>query len=197
VSSSQRLLDLIVAAASEAGAIRAGLALVTGGAVFSGANFWLAKHAAKHRKRCGECVQQAWRSLANQTLYFWALGYGSTRGDLARRAGSRTCRCRSTRNGKGLQCLAAGLIAMVVETMVPEATHDSSPFSGRIAVLGFLVVLALLGRWNARGNAARDNHAASHEARKPRHLSQTIGRYSLAAACLINYDQRRPASVQS
>ena len=40
---------------------------------------------------------------------------------------------------------AGALIAMVVETMVPEAAHDSSPFNGLIAVLGFLVVLVLLG----------------------------------------------------
>ena len=39
---------------------------------------------------------------------------------------------------------AGALIAMVVETMVPEATHDSSPFNGLIAVLGFLAIMILL-----------------------------------------------------
>ena len=38
---------------------------------------------------------------------------------------------------------AGALIAMVVETMIPEATHDSSPFNGLIAVLGFLIILLL------------------------------------------------------
>lgn len=40
---------------------------------------------------------------------------------------------------------AGALIAMVVETMIPEATHNSSSFSGLIAVFGFLVILALPG----------------------------------------------------
>jgi ZIP family zinc transporter len=40
---------------------------------------------------------------------------------------------------------AGALLAMVVETMIPEATHDSSPFNGLIAVLGFLVILLLIG----------------------------------------------------
>jgi zinc transporter, ZIP family len=40
---------------------------------------------------------------------------------------------------------AGALIAMVVETMIPEASHDSSPFNGLIAVFGFLAILILLG----------------------------------------------------
>ena len=50
-------LDLIISAVRSAGPMQVGLALVLGAAAFSGANVLLATHA-KHRKRCGECVQQ-------------------------------------------------------------------------------------------------------------------------------------------
>jgi zinc transporter, ZIP family len=198
-------LDLIVDAVREAGVIRAGLALVIGGAVFSGANFWLAKRAAKHRKRCGECVQQPTEKgtpgsglaiavgtlldavpeaavLGLETALIGAPGAGllaafalgnfaealsSASGmEIAGRtkryifglwalaalvvtllAGLAAGLAAIAPHGMGSVCnaFAAGaLIAMVVETMAPEATHDSSPFNGLIAVLGFLVVLALL-----------------------------------------------------
>jgi ZIP family zinc transporter len=198
-------LDLIVAAVKEAGTIRAGFALVIGGATFSVANFWLAKHAAKHRKRCGECVQQptekgtpgsglaiAVGTLLDAVPEAAVLGLETARigapgaGLLAAFALGNFAEALSSTSGMetagrtkryilglwalavvavtGLAGLAAGLaavappgmesvcnafaagalIAMVVETMVPEATHDSSPFNGLIAVLGFLVVLALL-----------------------------------------------------
>ena len=40
---------------------------------------------------------------------------------------------------------AGALLAMVVETMIPEAAADSAPFNGVIAVLGFLALLLLIG----------------------------------------------------
>jgi ZIP family zinc transporter len=40
--------------------------------------------------------------------------------------------------------VAGALIAIVVETMIPEAAHDSAPLNGLIAALGFLVLLLLL-----------------------------------------------------
>jgi len=198
-------LDLIVAAVKEAGALRAGFALVIGGATFSVVNYWLGKHAAKHRKRCGECVQQptekgtpgsglaiAVGTLLDAVPEAAVLGLETARigapgaGLLAAFALGNFAEALSSTSGMGiagrtkrytlglwalavvavtgLAGLAAGLasvappgmesvcnafaagalIAMVVETMVPEATHDSSPFNGLIAVLGFLVVLALL-----------------------------------------------------
>ena len=51
-------LDLIASAVEESGPVRAGVSLVTGAAAYSLINLWLATRAAKHRKRCGECVQQ-------------------------------------------------------------------------------------------------------------------------------------------
>lgn len=198
-------LDLIVAAVKEAGTIRAGLALMTGGAAFSVANFWLAKRAAKHRKRCGECVQQPTEKavpgsglaiavgtlldaipeaavLGLETARIGAPGAGLlvafALGNFAEALSSASgmeIAGRTKRYIFGLWALAAlavtllagltaglaavtppglesicnafaagALIAMVVETMVPEATHDSSTFSGLIAVLGFFAIMILL-----------------------------------------------------
>ena len=198
-------LDLIVAAVREAGAITAGLALIAGGAAFSAANFWLAKHAAKHRKRCGECVQQpteqgtpgsglaiAVGTLLDAVPEAAVLGLETARigtpgaGLMAAFALGNFAEALSSASGMeiagrtkryilGLWALAAlavtllaglaarvaalappgiesacnafaagALIAMVVETMAPEATHDSSPFNGLIAVFGFFAIMILL-----------------------------------------------------
>lgn len=40
---------------------------------------------------------------------------------------------------------AGALLAMVVETMIPEAAADSAPFNGVLAVFGFLALLLLIG----------------------------------------------------
>jgi zinc transporter, ZIP family len=40
---------------------------------------------------------------------------------------------------------AGALLAMVVETMIPEAAADSAPFNGLIAVFGFLALVLLIG----------------------------------------------------
>jgi ZIP family zinc transporter len=40
---------------------------------------------------------------------------------------------------------AGALLAMVVETMIPEAAADSAPFNGLLAVFGFLALLLLIG----------------------------------------------------
>jgi zinc transporter, ZIP family len=67
-------LDLIVAATKAVVAVSAGFALVAGGAAFSTANLFLAKNAAKHRKRCGECVQQPTEKGAPGSGFAIALG---------------------------------------------------------------------------------------------------------------------------
>jgi zinc transporter, ZIP family len=199
-------LDLIVAAVRDSGPLHAGVALVVGAAAFSLANLWLAKRAAKHRKRCGECVQQptekstpgsglaiAVGTLMDALPEAAVLGLETTRigapgagllaafalGNFAEAMSSASGMERAGRSKRyifGLWGLAAlvvmmlagltaglsaaaprgvegvcnafaagALIAMVVELMIPEATHDSSPFNGLIAVLGFLALLVLLG----------------------------------------------------
>jgi zinc transporter, ZIP family len=198
-------LDLIVAAVGEAGALRAGAALVIGAGAFSGINYWLSRHAAKHRKRCGECVQQPSEAghpgsglaiavgtmldalpeavvLGLETARIGAPGpailaafaLGNFSEALSSASGMEIAG-RSRRYIFGLWTLAAlviivlaglsaglvaiapggtaglcnafaagALIAMVIETMVPEATTDTSPFNGLIAAFGFLAILMLL-----------------------------------------------------
>jgi zinc transporter, ZIP family len=199
-------LDLIVSAAEESGPFRAGVALVTGAAVFSFANLWFSRHAAKHRKRCGECVQQptergvpgSGAAIAAGTLMdafpeAIVLGLETTRvgmpgaGLLAAFALGNFAEALSSASGMqiagrskryifGLWTLAVlaatflagisvglsavlprgmagicnafaagALLAMVVETMIPEASHETPPFNGLLAVLGFLFVLILVG----------------------------------------------------
>jgi ZIP family zinc transporter len=44
-----------------------------------------------------------------------------------------------------VEAFAAGsILALVSETMIPEAFHDSSQFSGLLLVTGFVAVLALI-----------------------------------------------------
>jgi zinc transporter, ZIP family len=199
-------LDLIVSAVEAASPVTAGLALIAGATAFSIANHVLSTRAAKHRKRCGECVQQATEkgapgsgaAIAVGTLMdalpeAVVLGLETSRlgkpgaailaafaiGNFAEAVSSASGMSMAGRSKRyifgvwilatlmvtllagvsailptGLprgvegvcNAFAAGaLLAMVVETMIPEATHDSSPYNGLIAVLGFLIVLALLG----------------------------------------------------
>jgi len=198
-------LDLIISAVRSAGPMQVGLALVLGAAAFSGANVLLATHA-KHRKRCGECVQQptekgapgsglaiAIGTLMDAIPEAIVLGLETTRmampglgliaafalGNFAEALSSSSgmeLAGRSKRYIFGLWALAAmlvavlagasaaiaglvpqgtiglcnafaagALLAMVVETMIPEAAADSAPFNGVIAVLGFLALLLLIG----------------------------------------------------
>ena len=199
-------LDLIVSAVAEAGPFRAGIALVAGAAVFSFVNLWLARRDARHRKRCGECVQQptekgvpgSGMAIAAGTLMdafpeAIVLGLETTRhgmpgaGLLAAFALGNFSQALSSASGMDIagrskryifglwilavlaatvlagisaglsglfprgmagvcNAFAAGaLLEMVVEAMIPEASHETPPFNGLLAVLGFLVVLVLVG----------------------------------------------------
>ena len=198
-------LDLIVEAVRVCGTLDAGVALVAGGAAFSLANLWLAKRAAKDRKRCGECVQQpteqaspgsglaiAMGTLMDALPEAAVLGLETARtgiprvGLLAAFALGNFAEALSSASGMALanrskryifglwgsvalvvtllagltaglsaiaprdvgglcNAFAAGaLLSMVVETMIPEATHETSPLNGLIAVFGFLAILVLL-----------------------------------------------------
>lgn len=199
-------LDLIVSAARSVGPLQVGLSLILGAAAFSVANALLATRAAKHRKRCGECVEQptekgapgsglaiAIGTLMDAVPEAIVLGLETTRlntpgagllvafalGNFAEGLSSASgmqIAGRSKRYIFALWSLAAimvtvlagasaalatlaplgavglcnafaagALLAMVVETMIPEAAADSAPFNGLIAVLGFLALLLLIG----------------------------------------------------
>lgn len=51
-------VDLMDAAFTAGGAIAATLGVLSGGAAFSATNWNLARHGARHRNRCGDCVEQ-------------------------------------------------------------------------------------------------------------------------------------------
>jgi zinc transporter, ZIP family len=198
-------LDLIVSAVRSAGPIQVGVALLLGAGAFSAANAVLAARA-KHRKRCGECVEQpteksmpgsglaiAIGTLMDAVPEAIVLGLETTRlstpgaglivafalGNFAEglssasgmqiagrskryiftlwglatllvtvlAGASATLAGAAPQSAVGLcNAFAAGaLLAMVVETMIPEAAADSAPFNGLIAVLGFLALLLLIG----------------------------------------------------
>jgi zinc transporter, ZIP family len=199
-------LDLIVSATRTAGPAPVALALLAGALAFSLANAVLARRAAKHRKRCGECVPQpsekgapgsglaiAIGTLMDAIPEAIVLGLETTRmsmpglgliaafalGNFAEALSSSSGMAlagRSKRYIFGLWALATllvtilagvsaafagfvpqgtiglcnafaagALLAMVVETMIPEAAADSAPFNGVLAVLGFLALLLLIG----------------------------------------------------
>jgi ZIP family zinc transporter len=199
-------LDLIASAARANGAWRSGVAFILGAAAYSLANAWPALRQARHRKRCGECIQQpteagapgsglaiAVGTLIDAVPEGVALGLETSRigapglgllaafalGNFAEAmssASGMSIAGRSTRYIFGLWILSAvlvtclaglsaalsamaprgtesmcnafvagALIAMVVETMIPEAAHDSAPLNGLIAAIGFFMLLILLG----------------------------------------------------
>jgi zinc transporter, ZIP family len=179
--------------------------LLCGAAVFSSVNWLLARHGAKHRKRCGECVaqpdeqQQPGSGLAIaagtfldgvpegvvlglSVLHQGAPGLGTVAAfflanipeALSSSAGMR----RAARPARyvfamwigialaiGLAAAVAGvalrgtgpavrgtteafsagaILALVSETMIPEAFHGSPQFNGLLLVVGFVVLLILL-----------------------------------------------------
>ena len=181
------------------------MGLLCGAAVFSSVNWLLSRRGAKHRKRCGECVEQPDEerqpgsglaiaagtfldgvpegvvlglSVLNQgapglgTVAAFFLGnipeaLSSSAG--MRRAG-RSARYvfgmwigiavaislaaavaglvfRGTRPAaRGtVEAFAAGaILALVSETMIPEAFHGSPQFNGLLLVVGFVALLILL-----------------------------------------------------
>jgi ZIP family zinc transporter len=55
------------------------------------------------------------------------------------------CEALVRRCGGTVEAFAAGaILALVSETMIPEAFHGSPPFNGLLLVVGFVVLLILL-----------------------------------------------------
>jgi ZIP family zinc transporter len=181
------------------------MGMLCGAAVFSCVNFLLSRRGAKHRKRCGECVEQPEEEqqpgsglaiaagtfldgvpegvvLGLSVLHHGAPGSGTVAAfflanipeALSSSAGMR----RAGRSARyvfgvwigialmiGLAAAVAGLalrgtgpavrgtaeafaagaiLALVSETMIPEAFHGSPLFNGLLLVVGFVVLLILL-----------------------------------------------------
>jgi zinc transporter, ZIP family len=180
------------------------IGLLCGAAIFSSVNWLLSRRGAKHRKRCGECVEQPEEKqqpgsglaiaagtfldgvpegvvLGVSVLQQGAPGLGTVMAfflanipeALSSSAGMRRA-VRSPRyvfgvwigitlmislvaavgglllQGAGstvggtVKAFAAGsILALVSETMIPEAFHGSPQFSGLLLVIGFVALLIL------------------------------------------------------
>ena len=181
------------------------MGLLCGAAAFSSANWLLSRRGAKHRKRCGECVEQPQEEqqpgsglaiaagtfidgvpegvvLGLSVLHQGAPGLGTVTAfflsnvpeALSSSAGMRRAG-RSKRYVFGVwigialmislaaavaglvlrrtgpavrgtvEAFAAGaILALVSETMIPEAFHGSPQFNGLLLVVGFVALLILL-----------------------------------------------------
>jgi ZIP family zinc transporter len=198
-------VDLVIYARASATLTWTVIGLLGGAAVFSSVNWRLSRHGARHRKRCGECVEQPQEdeqpgsglaiaagtfldgvpegvvlglSVLNQgtpgvgTVAAFFLGNipealsGSAGMRRAGRSGryvfglwigiflmiglaaaAATFVLRGIGpSGRGtVEAFAAGaILALVSETMIPEAFHGSPQFNGLLLVVGFAALLILL-----------------------------------------------------
>ena len=198
-------VDLVIDARGAASLQWAVMGLLCGAAVFSSVNWLLSRRGAKHRKRCGECVEQPKEAqqpgsglaiaagafldgvpegvvLGLSVLHDGAPGLGIVTAfflcnipeALSSSAGMRKAE-RPARYVFGVwigivlmisfaaavaglalrntdpavrgtaEAFAAGtILALVSETMIPEAFYDSPQFNGLLLVIGFVVLLILL-----------------------------------------------------
>lgn len=198
-------VDLVIEARRGASLQWTVVGLLGGAAIFSSVNWLLSRHGAKHRKRCGECVEQPEEHeqpgsgvaiaagtlldgvpegvvLGVSVLHQGAPGLGTVTAfflanipeALSSSAGMRLAE-RSARYVFGVwigivfmislaaavsglllrgtgpavramaESFAAGaILALVSETMIPEAFYDSPQFNGLLLVVGFVALLILL-----------------------------------------------------
>jgi len=200
-------IDLMEKAFSGGGPYPAAVGLLLGALAFSAFNWRLSCQGAKHRNRCGGCVEQA--SEVNHRGSGLAIAFGAILdgipeslvigvsilegGDIGvglvagfflanvpqglsstsgmKKAGRSACYiflvCTAITVVSGLAAAlgafslgssgplvpafmlafaAGGVLAMLAESMIPEAFEDSQPFIGLITVLGFLAAfLAIKG----------------------------------------------------
>ncbi|WP_373048544.1 ZIP family metal transporter [Vulgatibacter sp.] len=201
----QLSVDLMEAAFRRGGPAAATAGFLAGAVVFCSANWRLSRAGARHRNRCGGCVQQPTESQhpgSGRAIALGAVldgipeslviglsllggertGIGLVAGfflanipqGLSSASGMLKAR-RSTRyifgvwtgipvsgglaSGAGLLLLggappavlatilafaAGGVLAMLAESMIPEAAEDAQPFTGLFAVLGFLCAFLIL-----------------------------------------------------
>ena len=153
-------VDLLVNARGAASLHWTVTGLLCGAAVFSSVNWLLSRRGAQHRKRCGECVEQPEEEqqpgsglaiaagtfldgvpegvvLGLSVLHHGAPGVGTVAAGVAK---AHADVIRGT-----VEAFAAGaILALVSETMIPEAFHGSPQFNGLLLVVGFVALLILL-----------------------------------------------------
>jgi zinc transporter, ZIP family len=198
-------VDLVIDARGASSLQWTVVGLLCGGGLFSSVNWLLSQRGAKHRKRCGECVEQPKEEqqpgsglaiaigsfldgvpegvvLGLSVLHHGAPGIGIVAAfflsnipeGLSSSAGMRKAQ-RSARYVFGVwigivllitfaaalaglvlrdtgaavrgttEAFAAGaILALVSETMIPEAFYGSPQFNGLLLVIGFVVLLILM-----------------------------------------------------
>ena len=198
-------VDLVIEARGAASLSWTVLGLLCGGAAFSSVNWLLSRFGARHRKRCGECVEQPNEeeqpgsglaiaagtfldgvpegvvlglsvlhqgapALATVTAFFLANIPEALSSSAGMRRAARSARyvfgvwigialmiglagalAGLVLRGTGptvrgtVEAFAAGsILAVVSETMIPEAFHGSPQFNGLLLVIGFVALLILL-----------------------------------------------------
>ena len=144
------------------------LVLLLGAASFSTGNAWLSRRGAQHRKRCGGCVAQP--SEAEMPNSGLAIAMGTAMdavpealvlGLVLHAHGPDAALIAAMLTGAGfalaggltedtallLQAFGAGaLLAMVSETLLPEAAHEGPGYSGLVTAIGFALPL-LVSVW--------------------------------------------------
>ena len=198
-------VDLVINARGAASLEWTVAGLLGGAAVFSSINWLLSRYGARHRKRCGECIQQPAEEqqpgsglaiaagtfldgvpegvvLGLSVLHVGAPGLGTVAafflGNIPEAMSSSAGMKRAGRSPRyvfglwigiflmiGLAAAVAALVlrdtappvrgtvnafaagailALVSETMIPEAFHGSPHFNGLLLVVGFVALLILL-----------------------------------------------------
>ena len=198
-------VDLVVNARASATLTLTVAGLLGGATVFSSVNWLISRHGAKHRKRCGECIEQPTEEqqpgsglaiaagsfldgvpegvvLGLSVLHQGTPGIGTVAafflGNIPEAMSSSAGMRRAGRSaryvfgvwvgiflmigfasavatlvlrGTGpsvrgtIEAFAAGaILALVSETMIPEAFHGSPQFNGLLLVIGFVALLILM-----------------------------------------------------
>ena len=198
-------VDLVTDALAAASLAWTVAGLLCGAAAFSSVNWLLSRYGARHRKRCGDCVEQPDESrqpgsglaiaagtfldgvpegvvLGVSVLHHGAPGLGTVAafflGNIPEALSSSAGMRRAGRSARyvfgvwigialmislaaalaGLvlrgsspavrgtvEAFAAGaILALVSETMIPEAFHDSPQFNGLLLVVGFVALMIVL-----------------------------------------------------
>src|SRR5918997_1574665 len=191
-------VDLVINARGATSLNWTGGGLLCGAAVFSSVNWLLSRRGARHRKRCGECVEQPQEEeqpgsglaiavgtfldgvpegvvLGLSVLHHGAPAMGTVAAFfLANIPEALSSSAGMRRAGRGAryvfgvwvgialmislaaavagvavrgtaEAFAAGaILALVSETMIPEAFHGSPQFNGLLLVVGFAALLILL-----------------------------------------------------
>ena len=198
-------VDLMERAFTRGGPVAAICGFLLGAAAFSGINWALARHGAKHRNRCGECVEQPTEAQHEGSGVAIAVGavldgvpesmaiglslaaggkigvglvasfllanipQGLSSASGMKRAGRSSGYIFSVWTGipvtsgvaaaagylaldtggpvlpaVTLAFAAGAVLAMLAETMIPEAFEDAQPFIGLITVVGFLTAFLIV-----------------------------------------------------